>query len=442
MKKLVVLGAGESGVGAALLGKQEGYDVFVSDRSTIADRYKAELKDQGITFEEGMHSMSILEKTDVLVKSPGIPDHIELITSLQDKGIDPISEIEFAYQFCTSRIIAITGSNGKTTTTGLIYHLIQKSGISVKVGGNYGISFARLLTEQDVPDVFVLEISSFQLDGIRTFRPEVAILLNITPDHLDRYDYDMEKYAASKMRITKNQIHGDLFIIDSAQVHRINDSSALEKGEPELALVSMDLTEEGVFDLDLDNEFIYSNPSLSGKHNVFNTQCAVFAAEWIGVDPDYIEARLNDFENLAHRMERLKPIDDVQYINDSKATNVDAVYFALEALESDIVWIAGGTDKGNDYTVLQELVKTKVKGLICLGIDNKTLFQNFKDTVPEILETQDIKTAVREAFRLAEGSGTIILSPACASFDLFENYMDRGDQFKAAVEELRQEQER
>ncbi|MDA9774059.1 UDP-N-acetylmuramoyl-L-alanine--D-glutamate ligase [Saprospiraceae bacterium] len=439
MRKLVVLGGGESGVGAALLGKKEGFDVFVSDGSKIADQYKAELLKNNIQFEEEIHTVEKIEIADVLVKSPGIPDHIALIKDLIARGLDPISEIEFAFRFCHSKIIAITGSNGKTTTTGLIHHLVEGSGMTVKVGGNYGISFARLMIEDDVPEVFVLEISSFQLDGMRVFRPDVAIMLNITPDHLDRYDYDLEKYALSKMSITRNQLHGDLFILNADEIDRMDDLSELENGEPEIALVSMEMTEEGIFDLDLENEYEYENESLAGKHNLFNTQCAVFAAEWMGVEIDHIEKKLKSFKNLPHRMEKLEKVNGVSFINDSKATNVDAVQFALDAMEDGVIWIAGGTDKGNDYASIKELVSDKVKSLICLGVDNKALIESFSGVVSEILETKDINEAVQEAFRLAEGNGTVILSPACASFDLFKNYIDRGDQFKAAVQALRLE---
>jgi len=436
MKRVVVLGSGESGVGAALLAKSKGFDVFVSDNNPISAKYKDELQSKEIEFEENGHSIDKIRTADVLVKSPGIPDHIALIKDLTAFGLDPISEIEFAYQFCDSKIIAITGSNGKTTTTGMIYQPLNGSSLSVKVGGNYGISFARLLIEKDIPDVFVLEISSFQLDGIRKFRPDVAILLNITPDHLDRYNNDFEEYARSKMRISKNQMHGDLFIMNSDELDRLDDGSALDTGEPELALVNMEMTNETILDMDLENEYIFKNPALAGKHNRFNAQCAVFAVEWMGIEIEFIETKLNDFVNLPHRMEFVETIGGVTFINDSKATNVDAVQFALDAIEEDVVWIAGGTDKGNDYSALEELVKTKVKALVCLGVDNEALRINFEGKVPHLEETQDINQAVQQAFRLAEGSGVVILSPACASFDLFNNYIDRGDQFKAAVKSM------
>ena len=432
MKKVAILGAGESGVGAAILAKKKGMDVFVSDGSKIADKYKKELFDYEIAFEEEKHSMETLKEADILIKSPGIPDSIRLIKELISFGLDPISEIEYAYQFCDAKIIAITGSNGKTTTTGLIYHLIEGSGMTVKVGGNYGVSFARLLAEDDIPEVFVLEVSSFQLDGIRNFRPEVAIVLNITPDHLDRYDYDLEKYAASKMRIGMNQVLGDFLIINSNEWERVE---TLET-EAELSVVSAELVQEGILDLELLNEYEFENTGLAGKHNRFNAQCAVFAAEWIGVDANYIEKRLSDFDNLPHRMEFVKEVKGVRFINDSKATNVDAVQFAIDSIVGEVIWIAGGTDKGNDYNILKPLVKIKVKALVCLGVDNKALRLGFEGLVPTIIETQDIEEAVLEAFRLAEGHATVLLSPACASFDLFANYIDRGDQYKKAVNQL------
>ena len=437
MERVVVLGGGESGVGAALLAKAKSFDVFVSDGSKIAEKYKQELLDHQIDFEEEGHSIENIKNADVLIKSPGIPDHIPLIKTLIDFGLDPISEIEFAYRFCDSKIIAITGSNGKTTTTALIYHLLNGSQLKAKIGGNYGVSFARLLLEEDVPDVFVLEISSFQLDGIRTFKPDISVLLNITPDHLDRYHYNLDEYAQSKFRICMNQRIPDLFKVNQDQEICFQMTVELIKDRqdtiPVIKQVSQDRAIHIIDDYTSTQFYEIENTALQSVHNKFNAQCAILAAEYIGVDKAYISERLETFNNLPHRMEVVRVKDGVQFINDSKATNVDAVYHALSSLSHPVVWIAGGTDKGNEYEALYPLVNNKVTTLICLGMDNKKLIESFEGKIPNIQETKDINQAVQEAFRLAEGQGSVILSPACASFDLFKNYMDRGDQFRAAV---------
>lgn len=436
MKRVVVLGGGESGVGAALLAKKKQYDVFVSDASKIADTFRQELVENEIDFEDGGHTFDKIRTADIIIKSPGIPDHVPLIKDLKKMGLDPISEIEFAWTFCQSKVIAITGSNGKTTTTALIYHLLQNSGLSSKIGGNYGISFARLLLESDIPDVFVLEISSFQLDGIRNFRPDIAILLNITPDHLDRYEYNLDLYADSKFRIAMNQTGKDVFITNSGQeiITKRKPTDDIFK-KPRLLYVSPLKVLDEVTNLN-GEKYHLLNPELLSVHNRFNAQCAVFAAETIGVSVQHIEDRLASFVNLAHRMEFVRELKGVRFINDSKATNVDSVVQAIKSVEYPVIWIAGGTDKGNDYAELIPLVKPKVKTLICLGVDNEKLKDAFDGVLNNIQETKDINQAVQDAFRLAEGQGTVLLSPACASFDLFKNYIDRGDQFKAAIAAL------
>lgn len=435
MKKCVVLGGGESGVGAALLAHKKGFEVFVSDYSMIAENFKQELIENEMPFEDGKHTLDKIYSADVIVKSPGIPDHIDLIQDALSKGIEVISEIEFGYRFCETPIIAITGSNGKTTTTALIHHLFKGSGLTSKIGGNYGISFARLLLESDTPDVFVLEISSFQLDGITSFAPDIAILLNISADHLDRYDYDLSKYAQSKMRITANQNANQTFIYNSDDrlINTLLESKKVNNRLPNLLTVPervSELKEVG------GDEIKLKNKTLQYSHNRFNAQCAIYAAQTFGVKPKHIKQQLNSFVGIEHRMEFVREIEGIEFINDSKATNVDAVKKAFQSIDQPIVWLAGGTDKGNDYEELEQLVKLKVKSLICVGVDNTALKNAFQDVIPELKETTRIDEAVQSAFRLADKGDIVLLSPACASFDLFKNYMDRGDQFKKAVAEL------
>lgn len=435
---MVILGAGESGVGAALLAKHHGYSVFVSDNGSIADRFKSELEAANIAYESNGHSMERLMEADVLIKSPGIPDHIELIQNLKAAGIDPISEIEFAYGFCTGKIVAITGSNGKTTTTALCGHLFEGSSLSVRIGGNYGISFARLLTKELV-DVYVLELSSFQLDGIRNFKPDVAILLNITEDHLDRYEYDLKLYAASKFRVSMHQGQDDVLILngEDSWCQRLMEQLADQQQSPKIRPVLPSVTRTTIYTKPGSKEpALIKNKTLLSTHNSFNAQCAIYAALELGVSVQHIEGQLDSFVGLEHRMEFVASYAGVDFINDSKATNVDAVLKALDSLEAPVVWIAGGVDKGNDYRLLQQFVNTKVEALICLGVDNAALRAAFSADLPKLIETKEINQAVQEAFRLAEGRGTVLLSPACASFDLFKNYIDRGHQFKRAVHDL------
>ncbi len=432
MKKCVVLGAGESGVGAALLANVQGYQVFVSDYSSIDVAHQQELKNANISFEEKGHTLDEIYTADIIVKSPGIPDHLPLIQSALEKEIEVISEIEFASRFCSTPIIAITGSNGKTTTTALTHHLFKGSGLTSKIGGNYGISFARLLVEKDVPDVYVLEISSFQLDGVVSFKPVVSMVLNISADHLDRYEYDIMKYAAAKMKITANQSSDNCFIYNA------NDDiirTLLTKHPTAAKEIAVKDDTEILKTLD-GSPIKHNNRLLQYAHNRFNAQCSIFSALTFGVKPEHIERQLNSFQGEAHRMEFVKQINEIEFINDSKATNVDAVIKAFESIEKPIIWLAGGTDKGNDYEELKELVKLKVKALLCVGVDNTALKDAFQDIVPELEETTKIEEAVQSAFRLADKGDMILLSPACASFDLFKNYKDRGDQFKSAVAKL------
>lgn len=442
--KVVVLGAGESGVGAALLAKQQGYEIFVSDRGPIKEQYKKELIENDIPYEEGQHSeKKIFEATEV-IKSPGIPDKVELIQKIKARGIPVISEIEFASKHTQATTVAITGSNGKTTTTNLIYHLLKTSGLDVAVGGNVGYSFARLLTE-DEHAIYVLELSSFQLDGIKDFRPHISILLNITPDHLDRYEYKMENYIASKFRITMNQQAEDHFIYNSADE---NINGVLEAKRSKAKLLPVGFSDGSDIPIVIGNrnqriikvdqkQYDLSQSNLKGKHNYFNATCAIKAAHLLGATQEAIQIGLNTFVNDPHRLESVATIDGVEYINDSKATNVDAVYYALDAMTKPVVWIVGGTDKGNDYGPVMHLVEERVKAIICLGIDNQKLLETFSPMVKIIEETKSADEAVRRAKIYAEAGDVVLLSPACASFDLFKNYMDRGEQFKTAVNNIK-----
>ena len=427
MKKIVILGAGESGVGAALLAKKQGFDVFVSDKSPIKDNFKAELDAAEIPYESGGHTEGIILKADEIIKSPGIPEKIALIHNAQRHKIPIISEIEFASRFTKARIIGITGSNGKTTTTSLVYHIFKTGGLDVAVGGNIGRSFARLLAEEPEHDFYVLELSSFQLDGIHSFRPYISILLNITPDHLDRYDYKMANYVASKFRITMNQTEDDIFITnkEDLEIKRFRDTNIVNPNEWVISTH---------FDSDLlRGRFDMSKTKLRGPHNYFNASCAIAAAIVCGVGDAKIQKGLETFVNAPHRLEFVANINGTDYINDSKATNVDSVYWALKAMNKPTVLILGGQDKGNDYTSLEKIVAQKVKAVVCMGVDNHKLLEFFTPIVKNIEETHSVADAVKVAAKYTEGGDAVLLSPACASFDLFKNYEDRGDQFKKEV---------
>jgi len=442
--RLVVLGAQESGVGAARLAKQRGLDVFVSDMGTIKPAYREELKAHDIAFEEGGHTVTRLLEANEIVKSPGIPDSASLVVAAREKGIPVISEIEFAYRYCNGRIVAITGSNGKTTTTLLTHHILHKAGLDVAVGGNVGTSFAGLIADGDNA-YYVLELSSFQLDGILEFRPDIAVLLNITPDHLDRYQYRMENYVASKFRIAMNQREQDHFIhcADDPESNAwLQQHSVKAQRWPFSIQHSVD---RGAF-LQDDQIHITSDQStfsmsiielaLKGKHNVYNSMAAGIAARVLDIRKDVVRESLSDFQNVEHRLEHVAMVHGIEFINDSKATNVNSAWYALESMDKPVIWVAGGVDKGNDYSSLMDLVKQKVKAIVCLGTDNAKIRNTFAGVVPVIVETASAEQAVRTSYDMAEAGEVVLLSPACASFDLFENYEERGRKFKAAVKGL------
>ena len=432
MKSVTIIGAGESGVGAALLAKKMGMDVFVSDFGSIAEHYKKELTDSNVPFEEGGHDFEKVLVTEVVVKSPGVPEHAPVLRMLKEKGRKVISEIEFGHSFFSGLTIAVTGSNGKTTTSGLLYHVLKTAGLNVALGGNYGRSFARIIAE-DAPEVMVLEISSFQLDDIETFKPHIAILLNITPDHLDRYEYKMANYVNAKFRVAMNQTSADYFIINGDDPEITNKMQEFA-GEQKVVRITEDAYLQGIVSKDASKVF---ELSIKGRHNLFNAACVVEACRMLNLPEHAIATGLKSFVNLPHRLESCGEINGIEFINDSKATNVDSVYYALDAMTKPVIWIAGGTDKGNDYGVLFPLVKNRVKALICLGMDNEKLKSSFKSHIPIIYETTKVSEAVETGLKLGESGDVVLLSPACASFDLFKNYMDRGDQFKACVEGLK-----
>lgn len=442
--KLVVLGAGESGVGTAILGKQKGYDVFVSDKGIIAKKYKEVLLNNEIDFEEAQHSEEKILNADVVMKSPGIPDIVPLIKQLKEKGIPVISEIEFASKYSKSLVVGITGSNGKTTTTMLVNHVLKKAGLNVGMGGNIGKSYAQQVAEDNF-DYHVLELSSFQLDGIKTFAPHIAIITNITPDHLDRYEYLFENYINSKFRITENQTENDFLIYDADDEVITN---WLQKNKVKATLLPFSLNkelEQGIFIKNDNIQLKYKTEqtimntktlALKGQHNTKNAMAASMAAALLKVRKDTIRESLEDFEGAPHRLEQVLKINGVEYINDSKATNVNATYYALDSMQTPTVWIVGGVDKGNDYLELMPLVREKVKAIVCLGLDNQKIVQTFGNVIDLIVETAGAEEAVKVAYKIAEKGDTVLLSPACASFDLFENYEDRGEKFKQAVREL------
>lgn len=432
LRSVAILGAGESGIGAALLGKKHGLKVFVSDQGMITEAFKNELTENQIPFEEGRHSIEQLFTFDCIVRSPGIPVHSEVIQTLLSNNKKIISEIEFGSIYYKGQIIAITGSNGKTTTAGLMYHVLKEAGTDVSLGGNYGKSFARIVAEEQ-PQVMVLEVSSFQLDDIDAFRADIAVLLNITPDHLDRYDYKMERYVDSKFRITRNQRSEDYFIYNGDDTEIQHKLDSFQVGANSIAL-KKELYINGIASMDGQGKF---ELSIKGKHNLLNAMSVVTVCRKLGLSERVIASGLKSFVNLPHRLESCGMIDGVEFINDSKATNVDSVYFALDAMENPVVWIAGGIDKGNDYEVLVPLVDEKVNILICLGVDNEKLKLFFKPYISTIVETTKVSEAVELGLSFSESGDVVLLSPACSSFDLFRNYIDRGEQFKTAVAELR-----
>ena len=428
--KVAILGAGESGVGAALLAAKAGYDLWVSDKGKIADHYKEELISNGLPYEEGQHTWEKIAQADLVIKSPGIPDKVKLIQQLIEKGIPVISEIELASRFNSAPIIGITGSNGKTTTTTLLYHILTSGGLDAGMAGNVGKSFARQLVEEP-KELYVLELSSFQLDGIVDFKPQLALLLNISPDHLDRYDYKLENYIRSKFRIGMNQGKGDLLYYFEGDQNVMSHLSLLP-GEVQKKGISTSMI-SGKQIIANAQKFELAGTQLRGKHNALNALFAVQAAQRFGLTQAQIQEGLESFVTVPHRLERIAELSGVEYINDSKATNVDAVYYALQAMERPIVWVVGGVDKGNDYQPLKPLAKEKVKAIVCMGLDNQKIQRVFKDLEIPIQETQGAVEAVEAGRGLAKEGDVVLLSPACASFDLFKNYVDRGDQFRAAV---------
>ena len=444
MKSIVILGGGESGVGTAILAKQKNYQVFVSDKGTIADKYKKVLLHNDINFEENQHTEAKVLNADLVMKSPGIPDKVALVQKLIEKQIPVISEIEFASQFTDATIIGITGSNGKTTTTLLAHHVLKEAELNVGIAGNIGDSFAQQIAEQNF-DKYVLELSSFQLDGIENFCPHIAIITNITPDHLDRYEYDFKKYVASKFRITKNQTKEDYLIYD-ADDEASNQWLKENKIEAQLIPFSVERELEfGAFIKDKNiitkintEQFIMplSNLALKGKHNVKNAMASAMSAQLLKVRKQTIKESLSNFEGAEHRLENVQKVKEVQYINDSKATNVNATFYALECMDDPTIWIVGGVDKGNDYHDLLPLVREKVKAIVCLGVDNKKIIETFSNVVDMIIETAGAEEAVKVSAKLAAKGDNVLLSPACASFDLFDNYEDRGRQFKKAVRSI------
>ncbi len=447
-ERVIILGAGESGTGAAILAKAKGYDVFVSDQGSIKDKYKNELSNVDVKFEEGKHTEEKILSAQLIIKSPGIPDKADIIRKARAVSIEIIDEVEFAFRHAKGNVIAITGTNGKTTTTLLTYHLMKSAGFKVALVGNVGFSFAREV-EKGNYDWYVLEISSFQLDGTKLFDPSIGILLNITPDHLDRYEYSMQNYINSKFRLINN-MKADQHFIYYADDKIIKDEIIKRKVIPNQIDVSLhpDSTARAYFDgekmnFSLGDKFriAQDETTLVGPHNLINTMAAVSAAHFAGASLDAIKDGLKTFKNAPHRLESVATIKGVEFVNDSKATNVDSVVYALGSYDRPLIWIAGGIDKGNDYSIIKDQVRQKVKALICLGKDNEKLKKAFADVVKSIKETREVKQLVRMALDEAEAGDVVLLSPACASFDLFRNYEDRGDQFREAVTMLKREVE-
>jgi UDP-N-acetylmuramoylalanine--D-glutamate ligase len=446
-QRIVILGSGESGTGAAILAKQKGFDVFVSDAGTIPANYKQELEAIAVAYEEGSHTESAILNATAVIKSPGIPDAAPLVQKLLAQQIPILSEIEFASRYTNATKICITGTNGKTTTTSLVYHLLKKAHLNVAMGGNIGISFARLVA-QGQHDYYVLELSSFQLDNMYDFKAEIAVICNITPDHLDRYNYSLQNYIDSKFRILQNQTADDVFIYcaddaltnenlskhpTSAQHYPFSFGSKQVKGAYVLDGQLFSTTHNEITNLFT----MYTNElSLKGRHNAYNSMAAAVIGQVLNIRKETIRESLMDFQNVEHRLEKVATIGGVEFINDSKATNVNSTWYALESMEKETIWIAGGVDKGNDYALLKEMVKEKVRIIVCMGLDNRKIHEAFAADVDMIVNTSSAKEAVHVAHKLAKPGEVVLLSPACASFDLFKNYEDRGRQFKNAVREL------
>ncbi len=444
MQRIVVLGGGESGVGSAVLAKVKGFDVFLSDGGKLKDSAKQMLAQWEIAWEEGGHSTEKILNANEVIKSPGIPEDVPLVLAIKEKGIKIISEIEFAGRYCNAKKICITGSNGKTTTTSLIYYMLKNAGLNVGLAGNIGQSYAYQVATEKY-DYYVLELSSFQLDGMYDFKADIAILMNITPDHLDRYEFNMQNYINSKFRITQNMKEEDCFIFcqdDPITIGELNKIVLRAKmlpfsQEKEVEQGACTIGEEIHIRYDGEDDYIYMQElALAGKHNIYNSMAAAIAAKAIKIDKKIIRESLMTFQGVEHRMEKVLKIKDVLYINDSKATNVNSSWYALESMQTPVVWIAGGKDKGNDYSPLYDFVKDKVRVLICMGLHNEKLHENFEDKVDIIIDVQSAQDAVAKAYQLAKPGETVLLSPCCASFDLFKSYEDRGNQFKEAVRNL------
>ncbi len=438
MQKIVVLGGGESGYGSAVLAKVKGFDVFLSDGGMLKGDYKAKIEAKGIDYEEGGHTLSKILSASLIIKSPGVPDKADIVQAALSRGIKVISEIEFATRYTDAKTICITGSNGKTTTTTLIYEIMRRAGKSVAVAGNIGQSFALSIAENPKDyDWYVIELSSFQLDGVYDFKADIALLLNITPDHLDRYDYDMKKYVASKLRILRNQGPEDTFIYnaDDPESLKVLPSTKIEASPiPFSARGAVGgAWSDGEYLHFEEHRMAIEEMSMKGLHNVANALAAIAACSRAGVDFQSIAKTLREFSGVEHRMERVATIDGVEYINDSKATNTDSVWYALQSVTNPTIWIVGGTDKGNDYSALKELAKQRVKAIVCMGVDNSKLLEAFDGVVPTIFDTHSLADAISAARSVAVSGDIVLLSPACASFDLFTNYEERGRLFKEAV---------
>lgn len=444
MDRIVILGGGESGVGAAILALAKGFDVFLSEKGELKDKYKEELKKYNIPFEEGGHTAEIILSATEIIKSPGIPNTVPLIQEAVKKGISVISEIEFAGRYASAKKICITGSNGKTTTTSLIYHILKSAGLNVGLGGNIGESFARQVANNDF-DYYVLELSSFQLENMYDFKADIAIILNITPDHMDRYDHDMQKYVDAKMRIVRNQTEQDAFIYwaDDLLI-----SKEVEKNRPSARIYTFAQHKgEGISAYTENNEIIIKTHksvfimeqevlALTGMHNLYNSLASGITAKLLDISDNDLRSSLSDFQGVEHRLEKVARVKGVQFVNDSKATNVNSTWYALQSMNTKVVLILGGTDKGNDYTEIEELVKQKARALVFLGVDNSKLHDFFDAKVEKTEDARSMEEAVRKSYALAEEGDTVLLSPSCASFDLFQNYEDRGRQFKEYVRKL------
>ncbi|MBC7383449.1 MAG: UDP-N-acetylmuramoyl-L-alanine--D-glutamate ligase [Bacteroidia bacterium] len=446
-KRIVVLGSGESGTGAAILARQKGFDVFVSDKGAIPEKYKAELDQYNIAYEENRHTEALILNADEIIKSPGIASKNPLVQLLRVKGIPIISELEFAGRYTNAFKICITGTNGKTTTTSLVYHVLKKAGLNVALAGNIGISMARLVATGNY-DYYVLEISSFQLDDMYNFKADIAVLCNITPDHLDRYNYDLQQYINAKFRVIQNQTEADIFIYCLDDALTMKNVSNLRIAARQFPFSFNQQIEQGAYisngelhistSKEQTNQFTMytADLALRGRHNAYNSMAAAIIANALDIRKDVIRESLMDFQNVEHRLESVATIRAVEYINDSKATNVNSSWYALESMDKPTVWIVGGIDKGNDYAILQELVKEKVRLIVCLGLDNTKIHEAFSKDVDMIINTSSAQEAVHVASKMAKPGETVLLSPACASFDLFKNYEDRGRQFKSAVKAL------